>query len=172
MFRQAPVVLFWSCCVKTTTESLRLFFCCRFQGTEDGFLGLCARWGTAFSSYSSLWAPWGQGLYHVHSRVPRIQTEMALREGSSGGIVRLSIASAPLFETPGTHIKLWCSFSFLLLYSLLPSSVFPHFVFPVTSKPMNEIHVILLFGIVKKFSVPWWLISSNCSGMFGENGYC
>ena len=158
--------------MKTTTESLRLLFCCRFQGTEDGFLGLCARWGTAFSSYSSLWAPWGQGLYHVHSRVPRIQTEMALREGSSGGIVRLSIASAPLFETPGTHIKLWCSFSFLLLYSLLPSSVFPHFVFPVTSKPMNEIHVILLFGIVKKFSVPWWLISSNCSGMFGENGYC
>lgn len=158
--------------MKTTTESLRLLFCCQFQGIEDGFLGLCARWGTAFSSYSSLWAPWGQGLYHVHSRVPGIQTKMALREGSSGGIVRLCIVSALLFETPGTHIKLWCSFSLLLLYSLLPSSVFPYFVFPVTSKPMNEIRVILLFGIVKKFSVPWWLISSNCSCMFGENGYC
>lgn len=158
--------------MKTTTESLRLLFCCQFQGIEDGFLGLCARWGTAFSSYSSLWAPWGQGLYHVHSRVPGIQTKMALREGSSGGIVRLCIVSALLFETPGTHIKLWCSYSLLLLYSLLPSSVFPYFVFPVTSKPMNEIRVILLFGIVKKFSVPWWLISSNCSCMFGENGYC
>jgi len=77
---------------------------------------------------------------------------MVLREGSSGGTVKLCTVSALLFEAPGTHIKLWCSFSFLL-YSLLPSSVFPHFVFPVTSKPMNEIHMILLFGIVKKISV-------------------
>ena len=158
--------------MRTTTESLLLLFCCQFQGIEDGFLGPCAMWGTALSSYSSLWASWGQGLYHVHTCVPRTQTKMVLREGSSGGIVKLCIASALLFETPGTHIKLWCIFSFLLLYSLLPSSVFPHFVFPVTSKPMNEIHMILLFGIVKKFSVAWWLISSNCSCMFGENGYC
>ena len=158
--------------MRTTTESLLLLFCCQFQGIEDGFLGPCAMWGTAFSSYSSLWSPWGQGLYHFHTCVPRTQTKMVLREGSSGGIVKLCIASALLFETPGTHIKLWYSFSFLLLYSLLPSSGFPHFVFPVTSKPMNEIHLILLFGIVKKISVAWWLISSNCSCMFGENGYC